>query len=709
VGAVTAEAMYALLPAALRTADERAGGAVRDIVEVLARQLDAVEVDIEQLGEDWFIETCAPWVVPYIGDLLGEAPAHGIDGLPTPRARVANALAYRRRKGTAAVLEALTRDTTGWPARAVELYRLLAATQHLDHVVAERPARVSLRDASALELVDGPFDAAPHAVDVRRLGHNIPNVALHVWRLASQWVDRATARALPADDGRYHADPLGRDVPLFGRPAAEAGISQLAGEEHVPAPLRRRALAADLARLRADLAAGREPHPRFFGPQPPLRVFVQATAASEPLETPPEQLDACLLDDWRRPEAGRVAFDPATGRIALPAGQRPHRVLVSSASGLAGDIGAGPFDRRAALAALLDRPVTWQVGVSRDVPADGVAIFATLGEAVQAWNGRPDGTVGLIAVMDSHVYDEDLTGPNRVTAGEGSLLVIAAAGWPELPVPGGVPGEVRRLPGRVDAAGVRPCLLGGVEVRGTAPDDSPDPGEVALHGLLVAGQVRVRSAGGRDLGALTLSHCTLEPDGGGVRVGAGNEHLAVRIVRSLTGPVSLDPATPVLEIADSVVGGALTGRGAAAVTSGVTVLGRAAVREIEATDTIFRDGIAVDRVQAGCARFSYLAPGSRAPRRYRCQPDLALDAAPASEGAAVRARVVPSFTSERPADPGFAQLGPACPPEIAAGGEGGTEMGAFAFLHNPQRAAGLTADLDDYLRFGLQAGLIAAT
>ena len=32
------------------------------------------------------------------------------------------------------------RDVTGWPTRAVEEYRLLAATAHVNHVHLERPA-----------------------------------------------------------------------------------------------------------------------------------------------------------------------------------------------------------------------------------------------------------------------------------------------------------------------------------------------------------------------------------------------------------------------------------------------------------------------------------------------------------------------------------------------------------------------------------------
>ena len=34
-------------------------------------QVAVLEDDLEQLYDDQFIETCAEWVVPYIGDLVG--------------------------------------------------------------------------------------------------------------------------------------------------------------------------------------------------------------------------------------------------------------------------------------------------------------------------------------------------------------------------------------------------------------------------------------------------------------------------------------------------------------------------------------------------------------------------------------------------------------------------------------------------------------
>ena len=75
---------------------------------LIARELGALEENLEQLYDDQFIETCADWVVPYIGDLIGYRPLHGVaPAIASPRAEVANTIAYRRRKGTALMLEQL--------------------------------------------------------------------------------------------------------------------------------------------------------------------------------------------------------------------------------------------------------------------------------------------------------------------------------------------------------------------------------------------------------------------------------------------------------------------------------------------------------------------------------------------------------------------------------------------------------------------------
>ena len=45
-------------------------------LSVISEQVNLVEDDIAQLYENWFIETCEDWVVPYIGDLVGYEPIH---------------------------------------------------------------------------------------------------------------------------------------------------------------------------------------------------------------------------------------------------------------------------------------------------------------------------------------------------------------------------------------------------------------------------------------------------------------------------------------------------------------------------------------------------------------------------------------------------------------------------------------------------------
>ena len=147
-----------------------------------------------------------------------------------------------------------------------------------------------------------------------------------------------------------------------------------------------------------------------------------------------------------------------------------------------------------------------------------------------------------------------------------------------------------------------------------------------------------------------------------------------------------------------------------------------------ASEVIFTEPVVADRRQAGCVRFSFVADGSATPQRYRCQPDLEitvqLEAAetaaeaggviltPAERDAirvAVREWLLPAFTSLRYGQPPYAQLHLFCPTQIQTGAEDGSEMGAYCHLKQPQRAANLRLRLDEYLPFGLEAGLIYVT
>src|SRR6185503_17401247 len=148
---LTADRLYALLPAVHRIRDAEQGEPLRALIELLAQQFAALEENVEQLYDDQFIETCADWVAPYIGDLIGYRPLHGVaPKIASPRAEVANTIALRRRKGTALMLEELAQDVTGWPAHAVEFFEQLATTQYMKHVRLYAPATADMRRTADL-------------------------------------------------------------------------------------------------------------------------------------------------------------------------------------------------------------------------------------------------------------------------------------------------------------------------------------------------------------------------------------------------------------------------------------------------------------------------------------------------------------------------------------------------------------------------------
>ena len=71
-----ADRLYNLLPSIYRQRDAEMGLQLKALLRVITEQVNIVEADISQLYENWFIETCQDWVVPYIGDLIGYQQVH---------------------------------------------------------------------------------------------------------------------------------------------------------------------------------------------------------------------------------------------------------------------------------------------------------------------------------------------------------------------------------------------------------------------------------------------------------------------------------------------------------------------------------------------------------------------------------------------------------------------------------------------------------
>jgi len=878
------ERLYNLLPSVYRAHDTKEGEPLRALLELIEGQMLQLEEDIEGLYEDWFIETCDDWVIPYIGDLLGVHAIHSFseNGAST-RGYVANTIAYRRRKGTASILEQVCRDVTGWNAHAVEFFQLLAVTQNLNHLRLDRGQTACVRDADGIELVGGPFETTAHTLGVRGIEslagkYNIPNVGIFLWRLQSYPLRQASARKRSGKNC-YTFDPTGLDIPLFNRPQTEKLIVHLSEEVNVPGPLRRYPLYAELEGRRK----GSAPKLSYFDPEPVFGIYIVPEVASEPLKVPEEDVFICnMADEWHYPPslaekeiiwlsdfrfeveenggmvndrsffAGElvelfsdqrnnpgvfaaikkaeksdsrwmltadrdisifsthtnrrarkltVAVDPERGRLTIPKAASPESVLVDYYYGFSADVGAGPYDRTSSIQQSFGPKVDWQIGVSKKA-YEGDKICNTVQEALNKWSNPENGGVsgmyfrwgeipgkdneklieilaqkfdinwiktavikkingdktifvsaeerclsiklndekteaileindgrtdklktrlvegelvvcsgikmGLIVLMDSRTYSEESL---NVTVPNGCKLLIAAADWPQ-------PGSI----GQFVPRGLRPHIYADIVLKSPeegSSDSGTDPGELIIDGLLVEGKLSVTAGNLR----LQVAHATMVPAFGGIKI-EENSSVELTIDRSICGPISIASKSSSLILNESIIdtgmsggGGTIVAEDATASIDRCTILGKSRLRRLEASNSIFAEEVAVKQRQKGCVRFSYLSPDSLSPRRFHCQPDIALAAAREEYGAAlseeeriaIKNRCSPVFTSIHYGDPGYLQLSFESAREIRTGAEDGSEMGVFGILQQPQREANLRTALEEYLRFGLEAGIFFVT
>lgn len=723
----TEERLYAMLPAIYRIRDAGLGdgerrGPLKALLGVIAEEIGVLEDNLAQLYEDQFIETCSEWAVPYLGDLLG---VRGLEaarpGAFSRRAFVANTIGYRRRKGTALMLEQMARDLTGWDAHVVEYFRLLSTTQSMHHLRPDNLATPDLRQWEPLSMLNTPFDSVTRTVDVRRIAsgrgrYNIPNIGIFLWRLKAYSLTLSPAPAFEGDQLRYTFSPLGHNIQLFTRPETEGEFAGLSGPLDVPMPIGRRMLDAYLDE-------------GYYGQDRSLFLQVEGVEwLLENGETATTQLSICDLSDkkdasdnvigWAhmpidRSQGGKVAIDPVLGRIAFPSDSVPTSVKVSFHSGFSMDMGGGEYARSHTFDTALNSAVHVLV------PNHHVSIhdaLLTLGS-----------DNGSIEISDSGRYEET---PN-MTVAAGQRIELRAA------------------------EGTRPLLKLGEEwtIVGNEAE------EVILNGWLIAGEsLRIK---GR-LKRLVLQHCTLVPgleiDNAGRPVKPDAPSLIVDtdpfypievvIDHSIVGPLRMQAEGGILTIRDSLVAAPLppnsigsaaapvagvalaadkdgNAPGPASTFERVTVMGRVHVREMTlASNSLFVDPVLCERRQTGCFRFSYVPEGSRTPQRYHCQPDQAvrraIDKAATANSALDQAerdqvaeevigRMVPAFTHTAYGHPAFAQLSGRTPHEIRTGADDGSEMGAFHDVYGPRREANLRSQLDEYVKFGMEAGLFYVT
>ncbi|MFI8236410.1 hypothetical protein ACIF83_03985 [Streptomyces sp. NPDC085866] len=712
-----------LLPRWHRLRDAEEGEPLRALLAVIAEQLDRVRDGVQQGYEDLFVETAAPWVLPYLGDLVGYRTLPGYERVLTtglhaggrdalaeavaPRRDVAATVANRRRKGTLHLLEELSEQVADWPARAVELSRLVAHTQPVKLYGTgrrgDRGRLLDLRDGSALALAGGPFEQTARTADVRRAGspkrqggRTPAGVGLFVWRLKPYSLTSSPAYCIDRARNLYTFSILGNDTPLVTKPVPEPSPAHIAAVDNVPAFITRRLLHDRLA--------------DYYGPGRSL--VIRRDGEDRPV--PPADIVVADLSDWRyRPGRGQVAVDPELGRIAFGSRSAPRQgVWVDYHYAFGADMGGGEYERpdREPLPRALDSARAGGTPIDADFYQVGPGQpYQRIMDAYRAWQdeGSPERT-GIIEITHSGAYQEqldfDLDPGDRLElrAAEGTRPVIRLLDW---------------YSNRPDALNIRALQ------DDCAPHERP---RVVLDGLLVAGRgINVTGP----MGAVVVRHSTLVPGWSlepecephspdepsivleGTTTCLQIEHSILGTIEVIGDEVSADPLD--IHLRDSILDATGPDREALSAPDcrhahavlhlhRTTVIGEVHTHAVEiAENSVFMGRLHVARRGIGCLRYCYVPPGSRTPRRHRCQPDLV--------GPEQAGRVRPLFASERYGTPWYGQLADRCAEEIRRGADDGAELGAFHDLYRPQREDGLRARLAEYTPAGADAGIFFVT
>jgi len=690
-------------------------GPLQSLLMVIDEQLQYFSADLDQLYNDQFIETCAPWVIPYIGELIGFQPIKGIaPAVDDPRSEVGNTIALRRRKGTVLALEQLARDVTGWGAHANEFFLTLGTTQYVKCVRLHNYYAPDVRSWKPRAFANSGFSKMPRTVDVHNPAspglprYNLPNIGIFLWSLQAFSV--TGGNPVQASDssglvpGCYRFTSLGYDMPLFHAAISQGEQIMIAATEiNVPDFLTRPELCADMRK-----GAGSS----YYGSGASLSLVLNGQLLN------PYQIQVCDLsgDDgsWNNlPAAGTLyeaAIDPELGRVALvppPAGQS-QSLTVSYNYGFNGALGGGEYEREDTFQ-VTDTDAVFQYSLTVANPNYSNLQDALTYVALQAE------TLGKVAleIQSSETYTLP-AGPLVVDVPDGTLMEIRAADGARPTII--LDGEIQASGGPLSTLIINGLLIsaastmtpGSAEALLTLPAKRPNtkvnklPTLEILHTTLVPGWTLDTHGNPTQKDAPAIvAHSSV-----------GEISIELSIVGPIRAPelltVTLDSsildATYSKFIAYDALAGSGTGGGAPLTLTGCTVVGKVHAQELvlvsnsviwaEAAGAL--SGLIADRQQAGCVRFSFIPVNAITPKQFQCVEQSL--AGPA-----------PIFMSYRYGQPDYLKLIASTPDKIRRGADDEGEMGAFHFLLAPLREQDLEIRLEEFTPVGLNTGLVYQT
>jgi hypothetical protein len=751
-----------------RDAEQVPPGQLQAYVDALDSIFIALRDRVEAQYDDLFIETCAPWVIPYLADLVGTSHLKGDE--QTLRADVARTVYHRRRKGTLGAVESQVHALSGWAVHAVELRDRLGWHQHLNHLRPDplgplaqgfrdpvRGGTVTLRAPAWLSFVDGPFDPFARTADLRppvrregegpaRAAVNLPNLGVFLWRLRdyavpvtqparAEVVPLAAAPGLASFAVRFEVHPNGDPVRLFNRHhyAADDEPPNLADADAVPHPM-------PAARLTSDAPAGR----------PEAYLQVRPYAGSRPGE-PAGDVPGLVLHVPETPFAGlfwrfrganlcawetglsaplgqhEIVVDPDTGRVLFGVGGLAaadeadplvNGLRLTATHGFSGPVGAQPVARQPPTA----DPATVVRRIHRadgpGVLADALVDVATLGVPL------------VVEIADSLTHDWD----------PGVLALASSL-------------TIRALDGQCPTLRLAsPLRLRPVSIStGTAPPQATL--DVQLQGLYVTRAAGFPAASAlieqAALNRLHIDGCTLDPGGARVLDGTAtggrsevwpalaldadygltdatelqdfDQVPAVRLSRCISGALAV-PRGYTLALVDCIVdaGGGVAAAAPAGLAIGVedgVGPGWGAPLDFSGITVFGRTRVEQAHGSGGIFVHALQVHDNQAGScvRFSYLSGVA-DRLPehygcvhgtGGTGGNEPARLL--FTDERFGEPGYAQLAWASDRRLREAGPNDDEMGAFGFLLNAHRWKNIGIRLREFMPVGMRALLVPVT
>ncbi|MEL7427960.1 MAG: hypothetical protein AAFN81_33545, partial [Bacteroidota bacterium] len=360
------------------------------------------------------------------------------------------------------------------------------------------------------------------------------------------------------------------------------------------------------------------------------------------------------------PDEKRLLIDPERGILQVLGGALEEAPTVSYHYGLAGNVGAGSYDRRSIDDLEVDRNIAGGGAIaSIQLPNAGVARIR---------DSRTYGPISnKISVRNLHLFAANRTRP----------YIRLGSNW--------------RLSTGANTESF--ATLDGLWLGASAADTA-----VIFQG---------------DYECIQINHCTFDP-GGDTDIFGDPIHPVSLVIEAQVDQLIINASilsnieirngglVEELIICDSVIHSidptvsAIEQPLASAQIDRTTIFGAVNVHRLFASEVLLTEIATVTDTQTGCFRFSVAPTGSRLPRPY---PHAPMSFSDSSHW----------FTSRRFGDPGYAQLSETAPEELQRGAENGSEIGVFHQLANPIKADSLRNKINEYLPFGLLPQFINVT